>query len=204
MPSLKIAILAVATALVSTVRADYYIEPDSVSLSLRQYWCSSEISTCPIICAQTAPFSTLTNTCDADSLTYGCVCGNGLQPNISEYSLTLPYFVCQEWGNQCVTGCGSDNSCSSDCRQKHPCGALDPTRVNATSSAGATATGSSTATASDTIYTGLGSNSGSSSSSSAGTNKKTSAAGRSVELTRAIMGVGLTLSGLAAGFVLAL
>ena len=68
MPSLKIAILAVATALVSTVRADYYIEPDSVSLSLRQYWCSSEISTCPIICAQTAPFSTLTNTCDAVSL----------------------------------------------------------------------------------------------------------------------------------------
>jgi hypothetical protein len=64
MPSLKLTVLAVAAALVSAVRADYYISPDSVSLSLRQYWCSSEISTCPIICAQTKPFSTLTNTCD--------------------------------------------------------------------------------------------------------------------------------------------
>ncbi|CAK7229472.1 hypothetical protein SCUCBS95973_007234 [Sporothrix curviconia] len=200
MPSFKLTVLAVAAALVSAVRADYYIQPDSVSLTLRQYWCSSEISTCPIICAQTAPFTTLTNTCDAETLTYGCVCGNGLQPNVSEYSLTLPYYVCEEWGNQCVTACGSDNSCSSDCRQNHPCGALDPQRVNtsSTASGAATATGSSTATASDTIYTGLGTSSGSSGST------KSSGASRSIELTRAFMGAGLTLGGLAAGFALAL
>ncbi|CAK7224249.1 hypothetical protein SBRCBS47491_005484 [Sporothrix bragantina] len=203
MLSLKLTVLAVASALVSSVRADYYISPDSVSLSLRQYWCSSEISTCPIICAQTAPFTTLTNTCDPQTLTYGCVCGNGLQPNVSEYSLTLPYFVCEEWGNQCVAACGADNSCSSDCRQNHPCGALDPKRVNtsSTASGAATATGSSTATASDTIYTGLGTGSGSSGSGSTTT---TSGAGRSIELTRALMGAGLTLGGLAAGFALAL
>ena len=68
MLSFKLTVLAVAAALVSSARADYYIDPDSVALSLRQYWCASEISTCPIICAQTAPFSTLTNTCDAVSL----------------------------------------------------------------------------------------------------------------------------------------
>ncbi|ERS99190.1 uncharacterized protein SPSK_04558 [Sporothrix schenckii 1099-18] len=200
MPSLKLAVLAVATALVSTVRADYYIQPDSVPLSLRQYWCSSEISTCPIICAQNKPYSTKTNTCDPKTLTYGCVCGDGLQPNISEYSLTLPYFVCEEWGNQCVTACAGDNSCSSDCRQNHPCGALDPTRANASASASATA--SNTASASDTIYTGLGSGSGSSSGSPSTT--KTNSAGRSIEVTRALMGAGLTLGGLAAGFALAL
>ncbi|CAK7201311.1 hypothetical protein SEUCBS139899_004014 [Sporothrix eucalyptigena] len=203
MPSFK-SVLAVAAALVSSVRADYYIDPDSVSLTIRDSWCSSEISTCPLICDQTAPYTTLTNTCDPKTLTYGCVCGNGLQPNVSEYSLTLPYFVCQEWGNQCVTACGSDNTCSSNCRQDHPCGALDPKRANASSTASgaATATGSSTATASDTIYTGLGTGSGSSSSDSSTT--KSSAAGRSAELTRALMGVGLTLGGLAAGFALAL
>lgn len=72
MPSLKFTLLAAAAALVSTVRADYYIDPSSVSLSLRQYWCSSEISTCPIICAQTKPFSTLTNTCDPVSFYPRC------------------------------------------------------------------------------------------------------------------------------------
>lgn len=139
------------------------------------------------------------------TLTYGCVCGDGLQPNISEYSLTLPYFVCEEWGNQCVTACGSDNSCASDCRQNHPCGALDPKRVNASASASgdASATASNTASASDTIYTGLGTGSGSSSSSSGGSTKSSSA-GRSIEVTRALMGAGLTLGGLAAGFALML
>lgn len=90
-----------------------------------------------------------------DTLTYGCVCGDGLQPNISEYSLTLPFFVCQEWGNQCVTGCGRDSACASSCRQDHPCGALDPKRDNATSTT-ASGTGSATASSTNLIYTGLG------------------------------------------------
>ena len=69
---------------------------------------------------------------------------NGLVPNVSEYSQTLPFFVCQEWGNQCVAGCGNfDASCASDCRQNHPCGALDPSPPNktATQTLGATASG---------------------------------------------------------------
>ena len=112
MPSFKSTVLAVAAALVASVNADYYIQPDSVSLATRQTWCKNEKSTCPIICQQTPPYTTLTNTCDPETLTYGCVCGNGLQPNVSEYSLTLPFFVCQEWGNQCVKGCGMNaNQC---------------------------------------------------------------------------------------------
>ncbi|KAI1342841.1 hypothetical protein F5Y15DRAFT_270478 [Xylariaceae sp. FL0016] len=156
-------VVAAAVIFVSSVQADYVIEPDSVSLSLRQSWCDSETSTCPIICEQTPPGGYTTNTCDPETLTYGCVCANGLQPNVSEYSLTLPYFVCQEWGNQCVTGCGQDSACASDCRQNHPCGALNPTKSNATSSSSATATGTSTtATDSNTIYTGLAGGSSSS------------------------------------------
>lgn len=88
------------------------------------------------------------------TLTYGCVCGNGMQPNVSEYSLTLPYFTCQEWGNQCVKACGQDNTCSSACREDHPCGAQSPTPANTTSTTTAAPTTSSTSSSTQ-IYDGL-------------------------------------------------
>ena len=85
-------------------------------------------------------------------MTYGCVCGNGQKPNVSEYSLTLPYHTCTEWGNQCVKKCKNDNVCASKCRQENPCGALDPPKPNATtSSAGPSQTSSSA----DQIFTPL-------------------------------------------------
>ncbi|KAI1656961.1 hypothetical protein F4813DRAFT_390302 [Daldinia decipiens] len=150
-------ILAAALLLVSSVQADYVIDPSSVSLTIRTSWCQSEKSTCPIICSQTPPGTTLVNDCDPKALTYGCVCGDHKQPNVSEYSLTLPYFVCQEWGDQCVQKCGQDNNCSRACREDHPCGAQNPTRTNATtSSAGPTATASGTDSDDpNTVYTGL-------------------------------------------------
>ncbi|KAJ9151861.1 hypothetical protein NKR23_g2584 [Pleurostoma richardsiae] len=206
MPSLRTAVLAFAAALFATVQADYVIDPTSVPLSTRKQWCTSEESTCPIICEQTPPYSTLVNTCDPTTLTYGCVCGNNLQPNVSEYSLTLPYFVCQEWGNQCVTGCGSDNTCASACREDHPCGALDPTRVNTTSSAsaGATATGTNgaAATTSNQVYDGFGDSSatataGSSSSGNSGSDSSVAAA--SLDLARAYSLV-VVVAGMFVGF----
>ncbi|KAL7620381.1 hypothetical protein AAE478_009376 [Parahypoxylon ruwenzoriense] len=155
-PSLR-NILAAAAVIVSSVRADYVIDPNSVSLTIRTSWCQSEKSTCPLICGQTSPGTTLVNDCDPTALTYGCVCGDNRQPNVSEYSLTLPYFVCQEWGDQCVRGCGQDNACASSCREDHPCGAQNPTRVNITSSTSvpsATESGAQ-ATDSNAIFTGL-------------------------------------------------
>ncbi|KAI2472561.1 hypothetical protein F4781DRAFT_383170 [Annulohypoxylon bovei var. microspora] len=166
MPSIR-NILAAAVVFVSSVRADYVIDPSSVSLTDRNNWCASEKSTCPLICQQTSVGNTLVNDCDPKTLTYGCICGDQKQPNISEYSLTLPYFVCQEWGNQCVKNCGQDNGCSSSCREDHPCGALNPTRANTTSSASASATTSSaTATDSNAVFTGLAGSSDDSSNDS--------------------------------------
>ncbi|KAI1137080.1 hypothetical protein F5Y05DRAFT_77871 [Hypoxylon sp. FL0543] len=169
MPSIR-NILAAAVVFVSSVRADYVIDPNSVSLADRTNWCQSEKSTCPLICQQSTPGTTLVNDCDPKTLTYGCVCGDNKQPNVSEYSLTLPYFVCQEWGNQCVQGCGQDNSCAASCRDDHPCGAQNPTRVNTTTSSSASATSSGAqATDSNAIYTGLaGSDDGSGSGSGDG------------------------------------
>ncbi|KAH8682437.1 hypothetical protein BX600DRAFT_430318 [Xylariales sp. PMI_506] len=155
MPSLKTTILAAATLLAPIVRADYYIVPSTVPLSLRDSWCNDEISSCPLICDLISSGKPLTNTCDPTTLTYGCVCSNSMQPNVSQYTLTIPYFTCTEWTNQCVTACGSNNDCSSSCRQDHPCGATDPPKTNTTTTATtASATGSSS-TSSATIYNGL-------------------------------------------------
>ncbi|KAI5467591.1 hypothetical protein BGZ63DRAFT_371620 [Mariannaea sp. PMI_226] len=161
MPSVRMTVLALAATFVAVANSDYVIDPDSVDKSTRESWCSNEKQTCPVICEQTGDGSTKVNDCDPDTLTYGCICGDGKQPNVSEYSLTLPYFVCQEWGNQCVAKCGNSNTCASDCRQNHPCGAQDPKKVNKTKTATGTtasATGTSTDTA-DTIYTDIGSDS---------------------------------------------
>ncbi|KAI0437009.1 hypothetical protein F4803DRAFT_178134 [Xylaria telfairii] len=160
MPSLN-TVLATATLLLSSVKAQeqYHIDPSTVPLSLRDNWCQQEKSTCPIICEQLPPGGYETNDCDPLALTYGCVCENGMSPNLSEYSLTLPFFICQEWGNQCVTACNGDASCASDCREKHPCGALKPTLVNTTSSMSTptpTGTGAAATTSAGQIFDGLG------------------------------------------------
>ncbi|KAI0007616.1 hypothetical protein F4779DRAFT_496714 [Xylariaceae sp. FL0662B] len=156
MPSLRF-ILATASLFVSSIRADYVIDPDSVSLTVRDKWCQDEKATCPLICQQTPPGTTLINTCDPEQLTYGCLCGDNKQPNVSEYSLTLPYYVCQEWGTQCVAGCGQDNQCAASCQQDHPCGALNPQGPNKTSSTIPSATASGTQSSDpNAVYTGLG------------------------------------------------
>lgn len=90
-------------------------------------------------------------------MTYGCVCSDGKQPNITEYTLTLPYHVCTRWGTDCVADCKSDNDCSYRCRAEHPCGAQNPTPVNATSSTTVEATQTSTPT--NQVYDGFGTDS---------------------------------------------
>jgi hypothetical protein len=75
---------------------------------------------------------------------------------VSEYSLTLPFYVCQEWGNQCVQDCAGSASCASDCRENNPCGATNPKKYNTTSTATDTAAVKATASATDdanTVYT---------------------------------------------------
>jgi len=149
------ALVAVAAVFSSVAQADYVINPKSVPLSTRQAWCASELSSCPIICQQFPPGTTLVNKCDPDHLTYGCLCGNNQQPNISEYSLTLPYFVCTEYGNQCVKGCGQDNTCASACRANNPCGASNPKRYNTTSTASSPTSSATSTDGGDTIYTNV-------------------------------------------------
>jgi hypothetical protein len=147
----------------------YTIDPNSVEESTRDYWCEQNKAQCPLICLQQPDVDSMTTTendCDTDALTYTCVCENGVSPNITQYSQTLPYFICQQWGTNCVDNCNGDNTCQDSCRADHPCGAQDPYRGNATlssmMSASATATQSgSRATGTDAVPTsGFGESNG--------------------------------------------
>ncbi|KAK3309584.1 uncharacterized protein B0T15DRAFT_515874 [Chaetomium strumarium] len=151
MVSFRLTLLALTSAV--AVSADYYIDPESVPMSSRKAWCNDQRSSCPTICLQTSTGQPEVNTCDPETLTYGCVCSDGKQPNISQYTLTLPYYVCTEWGNQCVKDCGSNNGCASDCREKHPCGAQNPPRANTTATS-TTATSSATGTPTNQVFDG--------------------------------------------------
>ncbi|KAI0409778.1 hypothetical protein F4802DRAFT_1212 [Xylaria palmicola] len=198
MPSLH-TLLATATFLVSSVHAQtqYHVEPTSVPLSTRDNWCQQEKSSCPLICNQLAPGGYQVNECDPMALTYGCVCNGGSSPNLSEYSLTLPFFICQEWGNQCVTGCAGNSACASDCRQNHPCGALNPTRVNETTSSSSTPTetGAAATSSAGQIFDGLGDNgddgSDSDSDSDSGSNKPKNAASPLLQYGSVVGGLAL-------------
>ncbi|KAM5355200.1 hypothetical protein ACJ41O_001846 [Fusarium nematophilum] len=186
MPSLRTTILAVAASCVAVVNADYVIDPDSVPLDQRKVWCTTQKESCPLICEQTGDGGTKVNSCDPEELTYGCICDDGLQPNVSEYSLTIPFYVCQEWGNQCVTDCDGSNSCAQSCREDNPCGASDPKKYNTTGTATGTeavkATASASASTTDdgsTIFTdapGGGDDDDSEGSSSSSDNSNGSAA----------------------------
>ncbi|KAL1609358.1 hypothetical protein SLS59_001724 [Nothophoma quercina] len=150
--ALSFAAFAGFAAAQTTAQNDYpyRIDPSSVSDSDRQYWCDQNVAQCPLICLQQPGVTSSTtedNECDPDTLTYSCVCENGVSPNITQYSQTLPFFICQEWGNQCVNNCNGDNTCANSCRADHPCGAQSPYLGNATSSSSSS---SASATASAT------------------------------------------------------
>ncbi|KAK3671265.1 hypothetical protein LTR78_008900 [Recurvomyces mirabilis] len=154
----------------AVAQSQYTIDPNSVVNTTRAYWCTQEQAQCPLICLQTnSQADTIANDCNPTSLTYSCVCSNGMSPNISEYTQTLPFFICQEWGNQCVSNCNGDSICQSNCRSQHPCGAQNPVRQNTSTlsstmsqTGSATGAGAST-TPSNGVYSGFGGGSAASS-----------------------------------------
>lgn len=121
----------------SAAQEQYTIDPDTVQKSTRDYWCDQQKASCPQICLQqpgVSTMNTVTNECDPDTLQATCVCDNNASPNLTQYTQTLPYNICQQWGTNCVNNCGiGENTCADKCRADHPCGAQDPYKGNATS-----------------------------------------------------------------------
>jgi len=201
-------LIAILSSLAS---AQYSINPDAIPIATRNTWCSSQINECPLIClqypnAQGVPES---NTCNATLLAYSCVCSNGLQPNASQYSQTLPYFVCTEWGNQCVAACGTDNTCASACRDNHPCGAQNPVRANTstiTSTMSSTSTGvpvGATTSGGVTLYTGFGGSAPTSTASSGSATSGASAAAMALDIGQSY-GIVVVAASFFGGFALLL
>lgn len=205
---------AVSTTLFTVVTSQY-INPSEVPIATRQNWCTSQISACPLICTQETDGSAATyaNDCDPTTLAYDCVCSNGLSPNISEYSQTIPYYTCTQFNTDCVTNCGlANNVCANNCRTSNPCGALNPARVNTTSTTGTqTATSTGSSGTGSAVYTGFGtsatttgsssSSSSSSNSNSNASNSKSGAATLAIDMGR-IYGSSLVVAGIFAGFFL--
>jgi len=215
MPSFKLSAAVVATGLFSlSARAQYNIDPSSVPISTRTSWCQSQLATCPLLCLQNSgseDSTTTANDCDPQTLNYDCVCGNGLTPSLANYSLTVPYFECQEFGNQCVAACNGATSCQSACRANNPCGAQNPTRINVTTTTSVASNtnlpaGATSGTA-GVVYNGLGGgavatptgDSGSVSGSAPDT--KHSGSQTALDLGRSY-GLGVVFVGLFAGFAL--
>lgn len=74
-----------------------------------------------------------------------------ITPNVSQYSLTMPYYECTTAADQCVTNCAqADNTCKGNCRTAHPCGAQNPVRVNVTSTSSSSMSSTAAPTSSST------------------------------------------------------
>ncbi|EED16193.1 conserved hypothetical protein [Talaromyces stipitatus ATCC 10500] len=148
-----------------SLAASQSIDPSTIPIATRDQWCSQQQTSCPLICLQlpNGTSDTQSNTCDPDTLDFSCVCNTGQSPNSTEYSQTIPYFICTAYNTQCQNNCSGASDCQAACVQNHPCGAQDPKRYNATTSAasgtGATATTTGSATTSgsgDVLITGFG------------------------------------------------
>ncbi|QDS72964.1 hypothetical protein FKW77_008603 [Venturia effusa] len=197
--------IAIVPVLAAVVNAQ--IDPNSVTLATRSSWCNSQTSQCPLLCSQVTSnhrTSTTSNSCDPKTLTYSCTCPGGITPNASEYSQTIPYFICTQVNENCVKACGNgNNACASACREDNPCGAQDPTVANSTSSTTtSTATGASGSATSATT-TGFGSFSDATTTASSSTSTANSAAAAALNLGNDY-GVAVIAAGVFAGLGLML
>ncbi|KAL4902585.1 hypothetical protein BDW74DRAFT_180691 [Aspergillus multicolor] len=161
----------------------------------KKQWCTAQTSSCPLLCLQLpgASGDPTSNTCDSDTLVYSCICDNNQSPNSSEYSQTIPYFLCTEENNNCVAACG-DSACQEQCRTGNPCGAQNPKLANTTSTNGSSTTTSATTSTTSTLapFTGLPSD------------DDEGAAVRPVTDLRQVYGLAAVLGGFFAGFAILL
>ncbi|KAL4936498.1 hypothetical protein BDV06DRAFT_227848 [Aspergillus oleicola] len=153
-------VLAISSlATLAKCQDNYTVDASSVGDGIKEQWCTSQTSACPLICLQ-LPGTTdapMSNDCDDDTLVYSCICSNGQTPNASEYSQTIPYYLCTEQNNRCVSACAqTDSSCQSSCRTQNPCGAQNPRPPNNTVNGNTTSTGTATtSTSSLPPFTGV-------------------------------------------------
>ncbi|RPB27187.1 hypothetical protein L211DRAFT_747173, partial [Terfezia boudieri ATCC MYA-4762] len=132
----SVAVLALVSGLFTLVSAQTYptITADDVSNSTREIWCDQQKGICPNLCQDQTHADPVNNDCWSEDLHYECVCVNNVRPNLSEYSLTIPYNLCLQGIQACADNCGNNQDCANLCFSGKQCGASGPRRVNSTTS----------------------------------------------------------------------
>ncbi|KAJ9297554.1 hypothetical protein DTO271G3_4329 [Paecilomyces variotii] len=108
--------------------------PAEVSATEKASWCTGQRNICPKICGGAANV----NTCDPDTLSFSCVCSDGSVPNSSEYTQSLPYFVCEANYGQCIENHPNDLTGQEECKEQAQCGTKNATSAASSTSAAAT------------------------------------------------------------------
>ncbi|PWY69587.1 hypothetical protein BO70DRAFT_365862 [Aspergillus heteromorphus CBS 117.55] len=141
----------------------------AISYSTRSSWCTAERNSCPEICGGVAT----SNSCDASTLDFSCVCSNGSTADVALYTQTIPFYVCQATYAQCIEASPTlDEQEECKAEETKNCGTLNASAVASGSSTTTSATSLTTATStassssSDDKTTTATSTSSSSSSSS--------------------------------------
>ncbi|KAL4889266.1 hypothetical protein BDV59DRAFT_205392 [Aspergillus ambiguus] len=114
--------------------ASAYTFPDGFDLnqvkpSDKGAWCVAERNSCPKICGGVAS----ANTCDSSTLQFTCKCSNGTDADVSPYTETIPFFVCQANYGQCIERASSlddDEKCKEGLGQ---CGKLNASEATSSS-----------------------------------------------------------------------
>ncbi|CAB4375153.1 unnamed protein product [Rhizophagus irregularis] len=100
-------------------------DPSTVDPATKATWCNNQIASCTNICWDNG-YDATTNFCQPDTLQYDCVCSNGVRPNATEYTQTIPYFTCTADQQACINKCNPTTpTCVSACNTGN-CGATAP------------------------------------------------------------------------------
>lgn len=138
--------LVLASGLLSLAAAQVYPvpSPDDIDENTRNIWCTQQYASCTGLCQDQTQGGAEINDCWVEDLNFSCICEDGSTPNATEYSLAIPFNLCQQSKQMCVDNCDGDTACADLCFIGKTCGASDPTRVNitTTTTAGSRPTGS--------------------------------------------------------------
>ncbi|OBT83644.1 hypothetical protein VE02_08033 [Pseudogymnoascus sp. 03VT05] len=139
--------IAQSTSTGSTALNFTYIDVANVNPQEAASWCIGERTGCQTLCNGNAP----TNNCDAQKLTYKCLCVDGSTPDLAKYKNTLPDFVCQANFAGCIKAHPNDAVGQGKCKSEiqDTCGTLNITDYKKGSGSGSSS-GSSTSSASET------------------------------------------------------
>ncbi|KAI0600133.1 hypothetical protein F4775DRAFT_92185 [Biscogniauxia sp. FL1348] len=85
-------------------------DPTTIALSTRVTWCQGQTDSCSTLCG-----TAITNDCSTTDLNFDCVCQGGNEPDMNPYMNTMPWYVCTELQDECITANENDAAGQKNC-----------------------------------------------------------------------------------------